>query len=810
MAQELERAHATLLDAFEAVPEGLVLFDAQDRFKLWNRSYAELVANVFGELTTGLTFEEAHRAALAKGRFPTAVGREEEWLAERLAHHRAPHSSHEDRVTDGRWIRVVERRTADGGSIGVRVDITEIKQREESFRLLFESNPVPMWLHDEESLKFLAVNDAAVAHYGYSREQFLSFTVMDIRPEEDRAAFAEYLASGQRSHGNRYWRHRRADGSIIQIVAYSRSLPYQGRVANLVAVVDVTDRKRAEDRLRSTQEFLNTIVENVPSTIVVKDARDLRYLLINRAGEEYYGIPRSQMIGKSAHDVLPKASADLVTGLDRQLLATREYVVNEHILDTPGHGARVAASRRIPIFNARGEPEYLLAVIDDITEKKQAQARIAYLAHHDPLTDLPNRAAFNERLAQVLGHAGQQGRMFAVICIDLDRFKEVNDVFGHGTGDDLLKEVSKRLKSVVGDVFLARLGGDEFTVIVEGACEPADIAILAERMQSSLDGDIDINGNPLRTGMSAGVAIFPVDGVDATSLVTNADAALYRAKSEGRGSMRFFAADLDRQLRERRALQHDLRSAVARRELVLNYQPLARIDGEVVGFEALVRWHHPVRGQVPPNVFIPVAEESGLIISIGEWVLREACREAASWPRPLNIAVNLSPVQFKHGDLPKLVHEILIETGLSPQRLEIEITESVLIGDFSRALSILRRLKSLGLRIAMDDFGTGYSSLSYLQSFPFDKIKIDQTFVANLECNAQSAAIVRAVIGLGRGLSVPIAAEGVETREQLDFLSSEACDEIQGYLIGHPHPIEDYAEITGRGDAATPPLARAG
>jgi EAL domain-containing protein (putative c-di-GMP-specific phosphodiesterase class I) len=266
---------------------------------------------------------------------------------------------------------------------------------------------------------------------------------------------------------------------------------------------------------------------------------------------------------------------------------------------------------------------------------------------------------------------------------------------------------------------------------------------------------------------------------------------------------------MDQRLRERRALQHDLRSALGRDQLSLNYQPQARMDGEVIGFEALVRWTHPMRGMVPPSTFIPIAEESGLIIPLGEWILREACREAASWQKPLQIAVNLSPVQFRHGDLPGLVHTVLLETGLAPGRLELEITENVLIGDFSRAVSILRRLKLLGVRIAMDDFGTGYSSLSYLQSFPFDKIKIDQAFISNLERNPQSAAIIRAVIGLGRGLGLPVVAEGVETADQLAFLQRADCDEVQGYFFGRPQTIDHYAEVVGRTPMAVKRLAQA-
>jgi predicted signal transduction protein with EAL and GGDEF domain len=313
--------------------------------------------------------------------------------------------------------------------------------------------------------------------------------------------------------------------------------------------------------------------------------------------------------------------------------------------------------------------------------------------------------------------------------------------------------------------------------------------------------ELEIDGQRLRIGLSVGIAVYPGDGRDASSLIGNADAALHRAKTGGRGSIRFFAAEMDQRLRDRRAMVHDLHSAVERGELLVYYQPQARIDGEITGFEALARWRHPTRGMIAPGVFIPAAEESGLIHAIGEWVLREACREAASWPKPLNIAVNLSPIQFRHGDLPGLVHAVLLETGLAPGRLELEITESVLVEDFARAVTILRRLKLLGVHIAMDDFGTGYSSLSNLQAFAFDKIKIDQSFISSLDSNRQSATIVRAVIGLGRGLDLPVIAEGVETNEQLAFLSSESCAEVQGYLIGKPLPIGAYAEAVGRDPA---------
>jgi diguanylate cyclase (GGDEF)-like protein len=394
-----------------------------------------------------------------------------------------------------------------------------------------------------------------------------------------------------------------------------------------------------------------------------------------------------------------------------------------------------------------------------------------------------------------------------LLCLDLDRFKEINDVFGHATGDAFLVSLARRMQNAAGDAFLARLGGDEFAIVAPAAAQPRKAAALAENLLAAVADEIVVDQQPLRVGLSIGVALFPDDGTNADMLTANADAALYRAKAEGRSTVRFFEAEMDQQIRERRAMQLDLRTAVERNELKLYFQPQARVQHEIVAFEALLRWHHPVRGFVPPMTFIPLAEESGLIMTIGEWVLREACREAARWSKPILVSVNLSPVQFRHGDLPSLVHEILLETGLPPARLELEVTEGVLINDFERTVSILHRLKSLGVRIAMDDFGTGYSSLSYLQAFPFDKIKIDQRFICNLEHDAQSATIVRAVIGLARGLAIPVVAEGVETEAQLNFLTAERCDKVQGFLIGRPEPIVHYAKYVGRKTAVADVIA---
>jgi diguanylate cyclase (GGDEF)-like protein/PAS domain S-box-containing protein len=561
---------------------------------------------------------------------------------------------------------------------------------------------------------------------------------------------------------------------------------------------DITERRRAERHLQRTEKFLATVIENVPTTITVKDARDLKYLLVNQAGERYFGLLRSEIVGRTAHDLFPQASADLIVSHDRQLLASKKDVfIDEHPIHTPAGEHRLVTARRLPIQDENGEPQYLLNLIEDITERKQAERRIAHIQQHDALTGLPNRAALASHLADTMQRAAQSRSGFTLLCVDLDRFKEVNDVFGQKVGDGLMRKISRRLQDASDGAFLAHVGSDEFVMTTAEGSEPAAAEVLCERMLAAMAEKIDIEGRQFLIGLSIGVAVFPADGEDATALLGNADAALHRAKAEGRASYRFFEAGLDRRLRDRRALHHDLLAAIEHDELTLNYQPQAKIDGEYIGFEALLRWNHPARGLVPPAEFIPLAEESGQILAIGEWVLRQACREAASWPRPLQVAVNVSPVQFRRGDIVGLVHSVLLETGLPASRLEIEITEGTLVGDFSHAVSILRRLKLLGVQIAMDDFGTGYSSLSYLRSIPFDKIKIDRSFIINLVKDKQAAALLRGVVDLTHSLGLPVLAEGVETQEQLEMLREAGCNEVQGFLIGRPRPIEFYCGLLG-------------
>ena len=480
-------------------------------------------------------------------------------------------------------------------------------------------------------------------------------------------------------------------------------------------------------------------------------------------------------------------------------LFDRENLLVEGILRHRG-GAELPVELIQRLIDVGGKPHRAVAV-RDLRARKQAEENILFLAHHDALTGLPNRSSFNNLLDQEVETALASGRRLAVLCLDLDRFKEVNDLFGHAAGDRALQAVAKRIAAVVDDeCMIARLSGDEFAIAVPGISNPSAAGRIAEAVLETLQmpGEIAETSQPI--GASVGIAVCPDDARDRQTLLSHADTALYRAKNEGRGTYRYFEAAMGAAVRERRLLEHDLRNAISRDELRLVYQPQKSIEsGQVVGFEALLRWRHPTRGDVPPAEFIPLAEDTGSILQIGEWVMRTACTEAAKWSRPLTIAVNVSAVQIHHANFAHTVHEILFETGLTPTRLELEVTETALVRDLNRALATLRRIKMLGVRIAMDDFGTGYSSLSNLRAFPFDKIKIDGSFIKSVNVNDQGAAIVRSVLGLGRALNLAVLAEGVETSAEFDFLKNEQCDEAQGFLLGRPAAIESFQLLTSSG-----------
>jgi diguanylate cyclase (GGDEF)-like protein len=437
-----------------------------------------------------------------------------------------------------------------------------------------------------------------------------------------------------------------------------------------------------------------------------------------------------------------------------------------------------------------------VATHEDITVQRRSEVKIEYMAHHDALTDLANRVLLNERLEQALGRIHLE-EMVAVHHLDLDQFKAVNDTFGHPAGDKLLKIVADRLRGLVRETdTIARMGGDEFVVVQAPIADPAESTSLAQRIIALMSEPFDLDGHQAVIGASVGIAVGPSDGLKPDELLRNADLALYRAKGDGRGTFRFFETAMDLQMQTRRIMERDLRKALSSGQFELYYQPVVNLaSGDISGFEALIRWNHPEQGVIPPASFIPLAEETGLIVPVGEWVIRQACATAAQWPGDLSIAVNISAAQFRNPGLLQVIVGALATSGLDPTRLEIEITETVLLQNRETTLAVLRQLRELGIRIAMDDFGTGYSSLTYLQCFPFDKIKIDRSFVKDITENTGSLNIVRAVAALAKGMGMTATAEGVETSEQLDRITSEGCTEMQGFLFSRPVPASEIERL---------------
>jgi diguanylate cyclase (GGDEF)-like protein/PAS domain S-box-containing protein len=517
------------------------------------------------------------------------------------------------------------------------------------------------------------------------------------------------------------------------------------------------------------QTFLNTVIHNIPAMVLVKQADDQRIVLMNPAGEQLLGVSARDAVGKTSHDLFDGDRAAMYDALDRKALQSDAPVLLEEERFVDGHGhERVVQLKKTVLRNAEGVADSILTLGHDLTEQKQAEAQIAHLAHYDPLTGLAR---------------------LALLCLDLDRFKMVNDSYGHLAGDQLLIEVAARLKTCVrkGDV-VARMGGDEFAII-QDVEKGEDAQVLAARIVEAMRPPVILLGARIEVGVSIGIALSPDDAQDMNNLLSRADLALYRVKSEGRNSWCFYQPEMDEKLLQRLEMEQDLKAALERGEFELYFQPQLDLDtSDIVSFEALLRWHHPTRGLVPPGAFIPVAEECGLIGAMGEWVLRTACARAASWPQPWSVAVNISPLQFRYKSLTALVKSALKTSGLSPRRLELEITETVILGNEKHNITVLKDIRNLGVRIAMDDFGTGYSSLSYLRAFPFDKIKIDQSFVRDLPHDNNAVSIIRAITGLAQSLGVRITAEGVETEAQLQALRDLDCHQVQGYLIGRPAP----------------------
>jgi diguanylate cyclase (GGDEF)-like protein/PAS domain S-box-containing protein len=651
-------------------------------------------------------------------------------------------------------------------------------------------------------------NEGARRAKGYEAAEIVGRQFSCFYPEADRVAglpglaLDTAIAQGRfeqegwrlRKDGSRFWAHvvidaiRNETGGLVGFAKITR---------------DITDRKSWEDDLRETSRRLDLALSNMSQGLLLFDAEG-RLILFNRQLATIFPWATGVCApGQSFLDVCRLACPDEAMARD---LAERHLAViargrPETMVETLGEGRIIALAHR-PI----GDGSWV-TTCEDVTERRRSEARIAHLARHDALTGLPNRTSFNEALASALA-SRMPDEQVAVLGIDLDRFKEINDQRGHAVGDEVLRILAGRLSAALGErEMVARFGGDEFAA-VKRFQDPEELNDFLQRLEEALTAPLCVDEAEITPGASIGIALHPEDGATGDQLVNNADLAMYRAKGTIGQTVAFYEARMDEQVRERRALTKELWQALASEGFRLHYQVQKAVaTGEVTGYEVLLRWTHPERGAISPVEFIPLAESCGAIVPLGEWVLRTACREAASWSVPHRIAVNLSPVQLGHGDLVEMVRSILDETGLVPERLELEITESSIVADKERALEMLRALKDLGVTVAIDDFGTGYSSLETLRSFPFDKIKLDRSFMTEVETSPQAKAIIRAILALGRSLEIPVLAEGVETCQQLDLLQREGCDEAQGYLLGRPEAVVEALAATMAAPSLVPEAA---
>ncbi|MGE7413300.1 sensor domain-containing protein [Methylobacterium tarhaniae] len=562
----------------------------------------------------------------------------------------------------------------------------------------------------------------------------------------------------------------------------------------VLAAREMAERHR--DEHAATSVFLDNVIATMPSSVVVQDAATGLIRLANRQAELLLCRCAGELVGRPAATALPAALAGLLRSVIAAAGQPAAATVTVEELVATAWGARMLRMRALAIGGQDEQPLYGLLIAEDISDEYAASLRIHHLAHHDGLTGLPNRELFRQRLGEALAAGAAAGTGTAVLCLDLDAFKCINDTLGHPVGDKLLRILAQRLLTGMrpGDT-LARLGGDEFAVVAPLLGVEAEAEALADRLIEATRQPVELDGQRIEIGLSLGIALSPADADGADELLRCGDLALYEAKRAGRGRHARFHGALAASARYRRLIETDLREAIARRELSLHYQPIVRAaDGVTVCYEALLRWHHPVRGPIPPLDFIPVAEETGMIHEIGTFVLHEACRQASRWRSGRSVAVNLSPAQFRSPALAAQVASALATSGLPAGRLELEITESVLLDPSSNNLALLGQLKQLGARIALDDFGTGYSSLSYLRTFRFDKIKIDRSFVREICDSREALAVVRAITGLSRNLGIVTTAEGVETPEQADRLLREGCGQLQGYLFGKPRPAPALPE----------------
>jgi diguanylate cyclase (GGDEF)-like protein/PAS domain S-box-containing protein len=694
----------------------------------------------------------------------------------------------------------------------LKPDVTERKRTEEmlqhsetKYRVLFEDSADATWLMDEKG--FLDCNSAALQMFGYAIGTQMLHPA-DISPPSQpdgtnsRTAAERKIAAAFLNGNERFeWLHQRKNGSTFPAEVCLTALTLSGRPRLLATVRDITERKLADDALLLKTAMLEAQAETTIDGILVVDEAD-HIVLANKQFGLDFGIPQ-EVLSTGDDLIVRKHVTDQVEAPDA--FVKRVNYLNSHRSEKSRDELRFKSGKifdrySAPLVDSKGRYRGRIWYFRDITDRKVAEERIQFLAYYDALTGLPNRTLLQDRLAKALAGASRRNDKVALLFLDLDGFKIINDSLGHSGGDLLLKQIADRLKRFSRDQdTVARLGGDEFLIVLSDVKDIPDAAVAAERLMDAMTGGFVVQGHPLSVSCSLGISIFPEHGVDGETLIKHADAAMYSAKDNGRNNIQLFTDQMNAQAVERLALESSLRRALEKKELFLVYQPQMDVaTGKITGLEALLRWQHPELGLVPPDRFIRIAENSGLIIPIGEWVLRAACSQARRWQDEgipaVVVAVNVSAVQFRQPGFCELIKRVLEETGLAPQYLGLELTEGLLLADADVTFAVLQDLKAMGLSLAIDDFGTGYSGFSYLRHFWVSKLKIDRSFIRDVAVNPDDAAITAAIISMAKSLRLKAVAEGVENEAQMSFLRAHHCDEIQGYYFSRPLTAEKAAD----------------
>ncbi len=702
-------------------------------------------------------------------------------------------------VSRERALKLAEQSIAARAAEGLREQLSFIQQ-------LIEAVPQPIFFKDAKERRYLGVNKAWEKFFGIPRERFIGKSVFELYPHNPELAKKHHAKDEELfSHpGSQSYEAAiiAADGQVHHTI-YNKATfnKSDGAVAGLIGTItDVTGLKEAEAALREGEARFRDLTELSSDWYWEQDA-DLRFTQISSRVHEF-ALGSEEDIGKARWEIPRLHMTDEQWQPHKAVLAARrsfqDFVYQRY--DTYGNLRIISVSGR-PIFDEAGRFQGYRGTGRDITEKKRAEEQIRHMAHYDALTELPNRMLLHDRIGQAIAQAQRNQEVLAVLFIDLDRFKTVNDSLGHAVGDRLLKTVAGRLESCTrGSDTIARIGGDEFVVLLGNLKEPEDARHVSQKVLDALSEPVTIDGHELKITPSVGICAYPHDGEDVETLMRNADTAMYYAKQMGRNNYQFFTQAMNDAAQQRLVIENDLRHAIERDEFILHYQPQLDLKtGAIIGFEALVRWLHPQRGTVSPSLFIAAAEESGLIGPLGEWVLRQACSEARAWRNAghpeLQVSVNCSAQQFQRDGFVETVNLVLRETGLPASCLELEITESVIVQRSEEVIARFAALDAMGVRISIDDFGTGYSSLSYLKRFAIHQLKIDQSFVRDISSDPDDAAIVSAIIAISHSLGLKVVAEGVETAEQLAFLKSLGCDGAQGYYFSRPVPADEFVRL---------------